>query len=228
MKRTEGYELTDIRLNLASLRVQLALIHLRREQRANPYWHLQPRVPAGIAEGGQWTDAVLPALGQILARALQAVRALRRLAQGIRSWLNRPPQRWSGRRPEEADFDEDTGRIGKPTERRPEHAQLRFRSFREFKEYMGSAGEGNEWHHIVEQRLAENGRFPPEEIHNTDNIVKLPRDVHLCVNARMSSLRRYSDGLIVRKWLERMSFEDQFDIGLGMIEECLELLGKSM
>ena len=91
------------------------------------------------------------------------------MARGVRGWLSRPPRRWSGRPSEERDFNDETQRIGKPTERRPEHVQLRFRSFREFKEIIGPAGEGYEWHHLVEQRLADNGRFPPEEIHNTDN-----------------------------------------------------------
>ena len=76
MKRPEGYDLASIRLNLASLRLQLALLRLPREQWANPLWHLQPRAPRGVPEGGQWIDATLPAIGQLLLRAPQAVRAL--------------------------------------------------------------------------------------------------------------------------------------------------------
>ncbi len=227
MDGSERHELADIRLNLASLTMQLVLLRLRREERANPRWYLQPRVPAGNPRGGQWTDAALPALWQLLRLAPGAVEALRKLARGVRGWLSRPPRRWSGRPSEERDFNDETQRIGRPTERRPEHAQLRFRSFREFKEIVGPAGEGFEWHHLVEQRLADNGRFAPEEIHNTDNIVRLRRDVHICVNATMSSIQRYSHGKTVRMWLESMSFEKQFNLALDIIDDCLRLLGRS-
>lgn len=40
----------------AALRFRLAALRLRLALRYNPNWHLQPRVPAGNSDGGQWTD----------------------------------------------------------------------------------------------------------------------------------------------------------------------------
>jgi hypothetical protein len=39
-----------------------------------------------------------------------------------------------------------------------------FKSFDDFKDFMGSPGSGNQWHHIVEQREANLKRFGPEAL----------------------------------------------------------------
>ncbi len=36
---------------------------------------------------------------------------------------------------------------------------------------QGSPGEGNDWHHIVEQSQITKSGFSPEQIHNTSNII---------------------------------------------------------
>ena len=56
--------------------------------------------------------------------------------------------------------------------------QKSFSTYREFKKVYGSAGEGFEWHHIVEQRSLNVERFGAERIHNIDNIVALPKSLH--------------------------------------------------
>ena len=109
-----------------------------------------------------------------------------------------------------------------PTPRRPEHPLVEFRSNSELKRYLGPAGEGRSWHHIVEQRLADNGRFPTEWIHSTDNVINVPDILHQCINAEMSKIKPDSGGLTVRQWLEPQSFEFQYDYGLELIEECVE------
>lgn len=45
-----------VRAEGAALRFRLAAIRLRLALRYNPHSHLQPRVPEGNPEGGQWTD----------------------------------------------------------------------------------------------------------------------------------------------------------------------------
>ena len=42
----------------------------------------------------------------------------------------------------------------------------------------GKAGEGMEWHHIVERRTEKASNFAPELLHNPDNIIALPTNVH--------------------------------------------------
>jgi len=50
-----------------------------------------------------------------------------------------------------------------------------FKSFDDFKDFMGPAGEGKQWHHIVEQREANLKRFGPEALHNRENVVPLEK-----------------------------------------------------
>ena len=81
---------------------------------------------------------------------------------------------------------------------------------------MGSAGKGNEWHHIVEQSKA--AQFGSRAINNTDNMVALPRDVHRQVSAYYSSKRPFTEGQTVRQWLNGQSFEQQRDFGEWVID----------
>ena len=139
-------------------------------------------------------------------------------------YLRKPPRRWSGRAPNENEFDE-TGRVAPPTPRRPEHPFVWFHSASELKRYLGPAGDGRSWHHIVEQRLGDNGRFPPEWIHSTDNVINIPDVLHQCINAEMSSKQEYTGDLTLRQWLEPMSFEEQYDFGVQLIEDCIAKVG---
>ncbi len=94
-----------------------------------------------------------------------------------------------------------------------------FKSFRAFKRYMGKAGEGKEWHHIVEKRNAK--RFGAEVVHNTENIVALDKELHTRVSAFYSAIRpriTHSESLTVRQWLSTQSYEAQRQFGLMAIE----------
>jgi hypothetical protein len=73
----------------------------------------------------------------------------------------------------------------------------------------------------VEQRLERNGRFAPERIHNTDNIVMLPYEVHVCVSTAMS---RKIDVLspVMRFVVEQRPFWTQYNQGLELIEKCMK------
>ncbi len=55
--------LLRLRSRMAGLRLSAAMLRVALVLKANPYWHLQPRVPAGSPAGGQWTtDAAGPLL----------------------------------------------------------------------------------------------------------------------------------------------------------------------
>lgn len=62
-----------------------------------------------------------------------------------------------------------------------------FKSFRAFKRAMGSPGEGNNWHHIIEQHAANLKRFGPETVHNTENVIKVKAEIHMKNSAFYSS-----------------------------------------
>ncbi|WP_153020052.1 hypothetical protein [Paramesorhizobium deserti] len=93
------------------------------------------------------------------------------------------------------------------------------------RDYLGPAGPGREWHHIVEKRLADKGIFPPEQIHSTDNIINLPVQVHRRISARMSRIEPDSGGRILRSKIEEPSFEEQYNHGLKLVREAYEELG---
>jgi hypothetical protein len=96
-----------------------------------------------------------------------------------------------------------------------------FRSFSAFKRAMGSAGEGMQWHHIVEQGGGNVGRFGAESIHSTTNLMRLDVATHQRVSGLYSSIRpgiTGSDALTVRQWLSGQSLEAQRAFGLQAIE----------
>ena len=127
--------------------------------------------------------------------------------------------------PDENDFEEETRRISSSSWQRHGYPNIRFRSEDELRRYLGPAGPGREWHHIVEKRLASRDGLPVEVIHNTDNIISLPVAVHRAINARMSSLSREHGNVVLRYWVERLPFEGQYNFGLDLIDRTLRELG---
>jgi hypothetical protein len=94
-------------------------------------------------------------------------------------------------------------------------------SFSGFRSAMGSAGEGKQWHHIVEQTPGNVERFGPHALHNTQNVIPLEKKLHTRVSALYSSIRQNitgSDSLTVRQWLSTQSYEAQRKFGLRAIE----------
>ena len=94
-------------------------------------------------------------------------------------------------------------------------------SFNGLKNALGSAGEGKEWHHIVEQTQGNVGRFGPHALHNTRNVIPLEKELHTQLSAFYSRKRFFitnSESLIVREWLSTQSFEAQRQFGLQAIE----------
>jgi len=94
-----------------------------------------------------------------------------------------------------------------------------FRSFRAFKGAYGAAGEGMQWHHIVEQGGMNLERFGPEAIHNIENLVTVPTAVHREISGFYSSIQDFSQPQTVRQWLRPQSFEAQRDFGLRILRQ---------
>jgi hypothetical protein len=96
-----------------------------------------------------------------------------------------------------------------------------FTSFRAFKRFMGKAGKGKQWHHIVEKHKANLRRFGPKALHNTENIHPLGERLHTDLSALYSSKRPKitgSETLTVREWVRTLSYEQQRAFGLQAIE----------
>lgn len=225
-KDQENRSSSGVRPALADLGFKTAAMRLSIALKYNPRWNLQPRVPRGNPDGGQWTlDAGLQSATSLILPVLKrgAMQVLKLASPRVKRYLKRRPYYWvkGGELPGEDEYDRETRRIGPFTPRRPQHEIYRFKNWREFRDWLGPPDPGWEWHHIVEQRLERNGRFAPERIHNTDNIVMLPFDAHRCVSDTMGSKL---DALspVMRFVVEQRPFWVQYNMGLDLIEKCLE------
>jgi hypothetical protein len=94
-----------------------------------------------------------------------------------------------------------------------ESRSIGFRSFDALKTFLGSPGEGNVWHHVVEQSQLD--RFGSWAIHNTDNVIAVPTQLNADLNAVYSSIRRDITGsdLTVRDWLRGKTLQQNYDFG---------------
>lgn len=94
-----------------------------------------------------------------------------------------------------------------------------FSSYRKFKKVYGRAGDGMEWHHIVEQRPANISQFGAERIHNIDNMIALPTDVHRKISGHYSSIRRGANYMRVRDWLNGKDYDFQYQYGIEILKK---------
>ncbi|WP_216627237.1 hypothetical protein [Corallococcus exercitus] len=98
-----------------------------------------------------------------------------------------------------------------------------YSSFKSFKRAMGPAGNGKEWHHLVEQTDGNVARFGPQALHNTENVIPLDKELHARISAFYSSksLRMTgSDSLTVRQWLSTQPYAAQREFGLMIINDA--------
>jgi hypothetical protein len=75
-----------------------------------------------------------------------------------------------------------------------------------------------EWHHIVEQRSANISQFGAEMIHNIDNMIALPTEVHRKISGFYSSKPANLNGLRVRDWPNGQSYDKQYEYGLQVLK----------
>lgn len=85
---------------------------------------------------------------------------------------------------------------------------------------MGEAGDGFDWHHIVEQNAGNTKQFGNKAIQNSVNITKVAKNVHRgkgSISAYYSSKQAFTHGLKVREWLATKSFAEQFEFGMNVL-----------
>ena len=95
-----------------------------------------------------------------------------------------------------------------------------FDTYHQFKNNIGSAGSGKEWHHIVEQSQIKKSGFSPNSIHNTSNIIAIEKRVHRKISGYYSTKSfQYTGGLSVRDWLAGQSYEKQLEFGINVLKQ---------
>jgi len=95
-------------------------------------------------------------------------------------------------------------------------AEKEFRAFPTadaFARYYGSAGAGYEWHHIVER----GADFPAEQLHNTDNVIRVPKFIHEEVTAIYNKPISEGSSIRIRDAIQEFSYSEQREIGLAIL-----------
>jgi hypothetical protein len=81
---------------------------------------------------------------------------------------------------------------------------------------FGPAGDGEQYHHIVTQGGANADNISPEQLQNTDNIIRLPTILHEAVNAEY--LKSSPDpNMNMYQWLQTKPYDVQREEGLKIL-----------
>jgi len=97
-----------------------------------------------------------------------------------------------------------------------------WKTFKTLKYNIGNAAAGHEWHHIVEQCQIKLSSLCPTWVHNTFNVIQLPKSVHQKVS-EFYSKPQIIRGLIntgsmtVREYMSFMSFSEQYYLGIRIL-----------
>jgi hypothetical protein len=93
-----------------------------------------------------------------------------------------------------------------------------FNKFSDAKKFLGSPGEGKQWHHIVEQSQINRSGFNTMQVQNTNNLIAVDKVAHAKISGYYSSIDpRLSDSMRVRDWLAGQSFETQYQFGADVL-----------
>ena len=93
---------------------------------------------------------------------------------------------------------------------------LRFPDMQAFKDALGDAPPGWQYHHIVNQNPA-NQENPDINwrLHTTENVVLVPAWQHFNISALYSS--SYEDGRTIRDWQSTFSYDEQLSWGISRL-----------
>ena len=130
-----------------------------------------------------------------------------------RTWINQKINRLLGKSGSKSGTDAINLINGLP-------ANQGYDSFRKLKNAIGSPGEGNHWHHIVEQSQIGKSGFSAQQIHNTSNIIAVDAATHAKITGYYNTTTyKFTGGLSVRDWLAGQSYEYQYEFGLNVLRE---------
>jgi hypothetical protein len=95
-----------------------------------------------------------------------------------------------------------------------------FKSFDALKNFLGSPGKGNDWHHIVEQSQIKKSKLPVGIINCKDNVIALDKATHRMITNYYHAIDPDISGTMrVRDWLIGKSSNYQFEFGKGILKK---------
>jgi hypothetical protein len=81
---------------------------------------------------------------------------------------------------------------------------------------FGRAGDGTQYHHIVTQGGANEDNIPPQQLQNTENIIRLPTLLHEAVNAEYL-MDKPGTNMSLYDWLQTQPYNVQREEGLKIL-----------
>jgi hypothetical protein len=83
---------------------------------------------------------------------------------------------------------------------------------------FGGAGDGNQYHHIVTQGSANTDNLSPQQLQNTDNIIRLPTLLHEAVNDEYLKPSVVAN-MNMYQWLQTQPYDIQREEGLRILRD---------
>jgi hypothetical protein len=96
-----------------------------------------------------------------------------------------------------------------------------FNSMHVFEKVFGKAPLDMVYHHNVMQFRDNITKFGPWFIHNTRNIMLIPRDIHDRITWLQNTVRPYSDGLVYHQWVRQFDYSRQYREGIKLYQQAV-------
>jgi hypothetical protein len=84
---------------------------------------------------------------------------------------------------------------------------------------FGAAGDGYDYHHIVEQGGTNADAFATQDLQSTDNIVRIPTLLHEAINSVYSGNSDQNGDSTFREQVRNKPFAEQRDDGIGVMRD---------
>ena len=97
-------------------------------------------------------------------------------------------------------------------------AEEGFTTYYNLKKSIGKAGDGKQWHHIVEQSQIRKSGIDAKLIHNPNNVISLTQQQHRKISSIYSS-QIPGTKVTVREYLKGKTFKEQYKYGIKMLKE---------
>ena len=92
-----------------------------------------------------------------------------------------------------------------------------FTTYYNLKKSIGKAGDGKQWHHIVEQSQIRKSGIDAKLIHNPNNVIPLTQQQHRKISSIYNS-KYGKTGIRLREYLIGTSFEKQYEVGIEILK----------